>query len=351
MINYSVIIPTKNRAKSLIRCLNSINKNNVDNFDKFELLVIDNGSTDNTQKLVKDFIYENKKFDIKYYFEKEPGLIAARHCAVKNAKGEILIFVDDDVEVSSYWLQSLVNVFKDEEVKLAGGRNLPKYESSPPDWIKWFWIENKYGKFLWQLSLLDFGNTRKIIKGDFIFGLNFAIRKSALKKIGGFHPDYIDGHLLYEGDGETFVTRKAMLLGYKMIYEPRALVYHHLPASRLTRDYFCKRYYKCGINSSYMDIRRHLFPDEFIPFNGNTKIIDFQKIKRQISRVFLHINKIINRNNNEIETVPLFIQKMNKLFDSQYLKGYKEHQKSVSNDTNLAIWVKKKNYWDYRLPN
>ncbi len=97
------------------------------------------------------------------------------------------------------------------------------------------------------LSLIDFGEDEKLIPTGFVWGLNYSIRRTTLWRLGGFHPDNIPDEIQYfQGDGESGLSFKAEQLGMKALYQPGALVYHQIPASRLTYNYFERRAFTKG---------------------------------------------------------------------------------------------------------
>ncbi|MBD1849814.1 glycosyltransferase family 2 protein [Cyanobacteria bacterium FACHB-502] len=116
----SIIIPTLNRdnlLKSTIKsfCLQYFSP------DQFEILVVDNGSTDNTKDIAQAAINEFSPHQIRYIYEPEPGLLSGRHPGALEARGKILTFVDDDIEADPEWLRAIKESFNDPTVKLVGG--------------------------------------------------------------------------------------------------------------------------------------------------------------------------------------------------------------------------------------
>ncbi|MEO1069894.1 MAG: glycosyltransferase family A protein, partial [Cyanobacteria bacterium J06638_6] len=169
----SVIIPTLNRADSLGCVLESLTKQNAPAAE-FEVLVIDNGSTDHTKAVAQVFADKLLSAQLRYIFEPEPGLLSGRHRGAAEAKGDILSFLDDDVELDPGWLTAIHSAFKDEMVQLIGGRNLPRYESEPPEWLQYFWQKQYSGRLCTELSLLDLGSVRRVVDANYIWGLNFS---------------------------------------------------------------------------------------------------------------------------------------------------------------------------------
>ena len=105
--------------------------------------------------------------------EPTPSLLAGRHRGVRESKGDLLVFIDDDVEVSPGWLPSIRRAFEDPQVALVGGPSYPKFATRPPDWLKHFWYEENGIKACPYLSLLDGGDRRMRIRPDSSMGLEF----------------------------------------------------------------------------------------------------------------------------------------------------------------------------------
>jgi glycosyltransferase involved in cell wall biosynthesis len=238
----SVIIPTVNRAKYLKNALISV-QNQSFPIDEYEIIVVDNNSTDSTPQVVEECNRNGKK-EVVYVKEPEPGLHNARHAGAKAAKGEILAYVDDDVICDSNWLFELVKPYVDPEVGCVGGKILPKWEAEPPKWI------NQYRSYL---SLLDWGDEVKELEDTDIYGCNFSIRRSLLFEVGGFNPDAFGDwrYYWYRGDGESGLLRKVFKLNKKVIYVPKAIVWHVIPQSRLTLQYIKSRSAKQAISDMY----------------------------------------------------------------------------------------------------
>ncbi|XGB41395.1 MAG: glycosyltransferase [Nodosilinea sp. LVE1205-7] len=337
----SIIIPTLNRYQLLKSAIDSCCQQDFPSGD-YEILVIDNGSTDKTKEVVFQLIHSYPNHSIRYFLEPIPGLLSGRHRGAIEANGEILVYIDDDIQASPQWLKSIQSTMENSEIQLLGGRNLPSYEVDPPDWLNWFWIKHPYGKWCSKLSLLDFGNSVIEIDANFVWGLNFTIRKSALLELGGFHPDSFPKHLQFlQGNGETGLTVKANNRGYKAVYQPSALVYHFVPESRMTIDYFKQRYFFSGVCDSYTKIR--------YTFNHSSDANDIEKIKNTLRKFKQKIGTLPALLSYQIQ-VPSEVKNLQNVFHTSYQEGYRFHQQVVLNDPILLKWVTKPDYWDYSLP-
>lgn len=249
----SVIIPTRNRAKLLSKALDSLLKQTL-NKEMFEVIVIDNGSLDHTKKIVDSFI--NKILNIRYFYEEEPGLHIGRHKGLREAKSDILVYLDDDVELFPQHLENVLVSFKDEKVGLVGGKCLPKFEDLKPQWILDIWNRDPENRYIWSLSILDFGDNVTEIDPNYIFGCNFCVRKEIIINAGGFHPDAMPKEKLkYRGDGETYISQYIRDNNFTALYNPDVSVHHFVSNKRTTEEYFEKRNFDMGISDAFRDIR------------------------------------------------------------------------------------------------
>lgn len=314
----SVVIPTLNRSDLLRLTLQSLTKQTLP-ASEFEVLVIDNGSTDDTKAVVSHFRYELPC--VKYFQELRPGLHSGRHRGLAEAGGNILVFADDDIQALPTWLEGIQESFQNDDVGLVGGKNIPNYESVPPAWMEKLWVTTPDGKYITYFSLLDFGDAPKVVHPYFVFGCNFSIRKDLLFEIKGFHPDGMPQSMLkYRGDGESHVAITLHDMGFKTMYNPKASVKHWVPASRMKMNYIKKRAFAEGITQSYIDTRKKFFDDKNEFAYGKLA----NQLKERIREFFLgDIKKEISRS---------------------FREGYKFHQAELSRDEDLRSWVVKDNY-------
>ena len=246
----SIIIPTYNRANLIGITLESLLNQSYPK-DRFEILVVDNNSTDNTATLVHDWELKSNG-QIKYYFEPRQGSHFARNGAVQFAKGELLYFTDDDMIADKNLLVELVAIFQNNgSVGTATGRVLPKWEVEPPVWIK------KYCTNGW-LSLYDRDDDLFISNDDFgVFSCHQAVRKELFIQAGGYNPDIVDGEWL--GDNETGLNIKIQALGYQFAFVRSSVTYHIIPSTRMTQSYLNKRFANQGNCDSYTEYRKFQF--------------------------------------------------------------------------------------------
>jgi glucosyl-dolichyl phosphate glucuronosyltransferase len=301
----SVIIPTRNRAEQLFGTLESLTLQTYPQ-NRFEVLVVDNGSTDATADVCEHFKLRIQK--LRYIYEPRPGLHNGRHAGLKHADGQILVYADDDIEAQPTWLEGIAESFADSAVALVGGKILPKFDGKPPAWVAALCRNTTTGWVLGWYSVLDFGDLAHEISPEYVWGCNFSIRKDVLTEIGGFHPDGFPRELIkYRGDGETYVSESVRKLGLKALYNPRAAVHHLVPASRMTPEYLYQRTFNQGISNSFSEIRKR--------------------------RSFAAPMKYAPASNTIHDTV-----------DRGMVDGFNYHQQMVKSDSILQEWVLKENY-------
>ncbi len=310
MIQLSVIIPTRNRAETLKRALESITTQAVDPCS-FEVIVVDNGSADKTRSIVGGF--SNAFKNLVYIYDERPGLHIGRHRGLLASRGNILVYGDDDIEALPTWLEGIKESFDDESVVLVGGKNMPNFESAPPKWISEMWESGGQRRVLGYLSILDFGDEFQEIDPYFVFGCNFSIRKDILLEARGFHPDGMPQELIkYRGDGESHVSKFIASRGYKAVYNPKASVYHLCSTARMSKDYFMQRAFNQGISDSYTALRE-----------GQRGNILKLRIKIAIKKYLLGRDEAIQE---------------------AFVRGYKYHQREVERDPKLREWVMRSDY-------
>jgi glycosyltransferase involved in cell wall biosynthesis len=244
-IRISVIIPTLNRGDRLRSALTSVRAQTLPPED-YEVIVVDNGSEDATPDVVESMNREGGKA-IRYIREERSGLHWARHAGAIVARGKFLAFMDDDATADTGWIEALIGSYSDGKVGCVGGKILPVWEAEPPTWVK------DYGPG--YLGGLDLGDHSLELKEPAIYGSNLAIRKSTLVQVGGFNPDSFGDFWL--GDGETGLLRKVLQAGWKIMYVPEAIVWHVIPASRMTLWYLKRRSANQGTCSSYAAYRQN----------------------------------------------------------------------------------------------
>jgi glycosyltransferase involved in cell wall biosynthesis len=252
----SVIIPTRNRSDLLACALASLGRQTLSSRE-FEVLVVDNGSADDTAVVVQEFA--NLTGNIRYFFAPEPGLHVGRHLGMLKAQSDILVFADDDIEALPLWLESISEVFKDPAVAMVGGNNLPMFVEPPPQWLQTMWDSSfrRNQHSIPALSILEVTGPSRDFSPHYVWGCNFSIRRQDLLAAGGFNPDGMPKELIrFRGDGETHVSRFIAASGKRCVFHPGASVYHKVTPERMTFEYFRQRGFNQGVSDSFTELRQ-----------------------------------------------------------------------------------------------
>lgn len=226
----SVVVCTYNRCRMLDLMLASFYEQ-VGLCDvSHELIVVDNNSSDETLRIAQRYSHHP---GFRYVFETRQGLSAARNRGVREACGEVVAFLDDDVLVGSAWLVNLGRCFDETQATAVGGRASLHLEAEAPPWMG--------PLFRALLSEVELGTNRlEVPTGEGLWGLNLAIRRQALLEIGGFDEELgRRGASLLGGEECDVLARLARRNG-RFFYEPLAPVRHVIGPERLGWDYFVR---------------------------------------------------------------------------------------------------------------
>lgn len=205
----SVIISTRNRSVSLSRCLEAVSR--LDPSLNWELVVVDNGSTDGTADVLDRFSSTFER-PLTYVYEPKKGLSNARNAGCVSAQGQILAFTDDDCYVDQNYLHALIECFKQEDVGYVTGRIMLFDPTDHPVTIN----ESTTRK--------DFVPGQYLAPGE-VKGANMAFRSNVLEQIGGFDPAFGSGAFFPSEDCDA--AARASLRGWRGSYEPTICVHHH----------------------------------------------------------------------------------------------------------------------------
>jgi glycosyltransferase involved in cell wall biosynthesis len=253
-----VIVCTYNRCQSLGKALESVAVSIVDAWIKWNVLVVDNNSSDQTQSVVQDYC---RRFPerFQYHFESRQGKSFALNAGIQRAKADILAFVDDDVQVDAYWLNNLAGVFVNSNWSGVGGRILPEAGFVPPAWM-----DTRTPYALAPLAIFDRGLKAEELN-ESPYGTNMAFRREVFSTHGGFRTDLgpLPGSDIRHNEDSEFGSR-LLLAGERLWYEPSAVVYHAVPADRREKAYFLAWWY----DKARADIRQDGIPIGLISIAG-----------------------------------------------------------------------------------
>lgn len=237
----SVAICTRNRANLLRGTLESLAQMRVTAGLEWELILVDNGSSDDTRAISDEFA---SRLPLRYVLEPEPGHSHARNRAVREFGGEYVLWTDDDVRVEEQWLSAYAEAFQRwPEAAVFGGPIRPRFEGTPPSWLPGMLEEVGSAYAIRDLSPED---GRLDFPGTIPFGANFAVRGDVQRD----HPYDVRLGLSpsrpnLRGE-ETDVIRSILASGHDGRWVPEAVVQHWVPKSRQTWTYLWRYYFGAG---------------------------------------------------------------------------------------------------------
>jgi len=240
----SAIICTHNRDMYLGAAIDSLLAQ--EETPAFEVVVVDNGSSDRTREVVLQRSHPR----LKYVFEPVLGLSVARNTGAKASCGEIIAYLDDDAVASDRWLQVLSTAYaNNEKLAIAGGKVTLLWPEGiqAPSWLSPGLAGN--------LGAYDLGDQMLLIDRPGLTprGLNYSLRRSFLEEIGGFDPHLgrVGKNLL--SNEELQMTELALQAGWQVAYLPSALVAHNVSPERINRSWFLSRGWWQGISECHRE--------------------------------------------------------------------------------------------------
>lgn len=238
----TVIICTYNRAKYIGNLLESIAANDLPK-SEYEILLVDNNCTDNTREICNAFAAAHPDVQFRYTVEPEQGLSAARNKGIKEAKGEYLVYIDDDALVDTWYLRTIYEyMVAHPEISAVGGPIIPLYETKEPEWM------TRYTKEL-LCGYLYFGEEERTFPGNrYPGGGNAAYRAEVFEKVGLFNTELGRKGNSLMGAEEKDIFDKMQAQKMRFMYLPQMVLHHIIPQKKLERDYFDRLTCQIGIS-------------------------------------------------------------------------------------------------------
>jgi len=239
MLKLTVVICTHNRSDLLPKCLKSLEEQTTNDF---EIIIVDNNSTDDTKKISLKFceVEPSRRF---YYFESKTGLSHARNTGYRNANGEYVAYIDDDAYASSNWCELILKNIDEYHFDVCGGKIMPYYEEKRPL------------LFDDRLEIRNYGKKGFVPKNKIRFGFpgsNIIIKKEHICNYGEFNPELgMKGKKIGLGE-ETSLCLKISEHHDKFYHDPEMIVFHYTPLKYTTLKYRSKRSYAAGASAVIM---------------------------------------------------------------------------------------------------
>ena len=242
MIRLSLVIATYNRAEQLMVTLRSVAAQSKASA-QWECIVVDNNSADDTKQRVEAFIAEHPSLNIRYHFESKQGLSYARNAGIEQSNGDIIAFIDDDERIVPDFIGAYIKLFDSYPTAMAaGGKIIAEYPTGRPRWMSHY-TERPIA------NPMDFGDYVRIFpKGRIPGGGNMAMRREVFNKIGLFNTSLGRTGKLLIGGEESDLFERIAAADMECYYAPRAVMFHIIPAEKLSESYFERLCYNTGVS-------------------------------------------------------------------------------------------------------
>jgi glycosyltransferase involved in cell wall biosynthesis len=264
----SIIVCTRNRAASLQRTIDAIGKLRIPVGWESELVVVDNGSTDETPALAQNMRLANMA--VRYLAESKPGLSNARNAGLSCARGEFILFTDDDALPAEDWVEQIVSAF------IADGYDAVTGKFTPAPQLMRNWMTPMHRGYLGDS--VEYAPVNGVW---YLIGGNMAFRRTVLERVPAFDPELGAGALGFAE--ETLFGRQLSQAGFKVGYAPNARVIHDFHASRLTRAHWLAT------------ARKHGRTDAYVRYHWEYEDITFPRIKWIYNVLKLHLRRLLQR--------------------------------------------------------
>ena len=241
----SIVVPTHNRAARLRQTLLAIDSMLMPNGTTCEVIVVANGCTDETVEITTRHS-ENARLTTVCVTVPSPGLNPARNVGLDRAKGEYILYLDDDVRAEPSLISAMITAYREHSADLVGGRVSLLWEAiERPAWLP--------EDLLWVLSNAEMGNcTQESVDGRGIIGACFGFHRRVADSIGRFRDglDRVGDRLL--GGGESDFVQRALRRGFRAYHVPEMHVRHWVAPNRVTLGYMLGVSHGCGESRIYI---------------------------------------------------------------------------------------------------
>jgi GT2 family glycosyltransferase len=251
-LDVTVLIATYNRAALLDETLARIARMQVSPSLRWDAVVIDNNSADGTRSVVERHI-PAFPVRLRYLFEGRQGRSCALNAGILEARGSVVAFTDDDVRVTDGWLDAAAGPLlgPQSSVVYTGGPVRPIWGAAPPDWL-----DLTRGDLWGTIAIQNHGDKPFVYeeRQKVPLGANVALRRDVFERIGGFRTDLgrSQGRLVLGQELPELLLR-VREAGLRGLYVPGMEVHHHVPAVRLTRQYFRRWWFGKGVSRSALE--------------------------------------------------------------------------------------------------
>lgn len=236
-VSLSIVIPTRDRSHYVADCTAELLKQ-ASQFSDVEIIVVDNGSTDNTKEALTSIIDASMTSQMKYVYEGRQGSNIARNRGVRESTGKSIAIIDDDAFPHRHWVKLMRDHFLEARSEVVAGRVELRLDAPLPEWLP-----DSMG---WILGKTEYGDkSRALALGEYPQSNNCAFTRTVFETLDGFNPN----SLIYGDETEFF--RRAEEAGFVSDYRHDIIVDHCVPPERLTKEGLHRKAKLWGRGSAY----------------------------------------------------------------------------------------------------
>jgi glycosyltransferase involved in cell wall biosynthesis len=222
-----------NEAAHIPRALESLRAQTVDP-RSFRLIFVDNASKDETRKVVEE---NSRGLNLEYVYEPQPGLNVARNTGYRHARADYVAHIDADAKADPRWIETALEVIRQERPSLCGGPYFPYYTTEKPAWFLDSYNSSYKGE-----------EARYLREDEFLNGTNMIWQRSVVEQLGGFnaHVGLTERGLARGDETNLIVHARRTLPGFKAFYHPGIIVYHLTRPETFSLLYWARRSFSQG---------------------------------------------------------------------------------------------------------
>jgi glycosyltransferase involved in cell wall biosynthesis len=241
----SIILCThrSERYEDFVEAVNSLLSQSYDNL---EIVVVVDGNRELYDRILKSGIEEADKVEVRVILNEENlGLSESRNRGMKEAKGDIIAFFDDDAVADEDWMRELVRLYEEKDAIAAGGKLLPKWVSKKPKFLP--------EEYYWMVGATHRGFPEEVTEVRNTFGSNISFKADVLRELEGFRSEMgVKGKGLLQGEETELCERVREKFGRGVVYNPDAIVYHKVFPERLRMQFLLRRAFWQGYSKRVM---------------------------------------------------------------------------------------------------
>jgi glycosyltransferase involved in cell wall biosynthesis len=246
-VKLDVVVPTYNRSRLLKRNLESLLHAAVPHGFEITLVPVDNNSTDNTSDVVRQLQQQNPPIPIRYVKALRQGSSSARNAGIQSGTSDLIAFIDDDERVDRHYYEVVAREFNDTATQFIGGPYLADWAAPRPTWLP--------PGFQAAIGVIE-PKPRTPMDRSFpgiLMGGNAVFRRSVFDRLGAYLEELgrTGKGLLTEEDADFY--QRLIANNIRGMYVPDLIIYHHVPAERLTRKYHRKWCFWRGVSQGIRD--------------------------------------------------------------------------------------------------